>query len=385
MQTRPHPDPATYFGSGKVNEIKALLTACAANLLVVDGELAPGQIRNLEDKLDVRVIDRTQLILDIFAQRARTYEGRLQVEIAQLTYTLPRLTGRGVEMSRLGGGIGTRGPGESKLEYDRRVIRERIRELRQEVQEVRQHRQLLRSGRVRRGYPLVSLVGYTNAGKSSLLNRLTDAGIFTANKLFATLDPTTRVLELPDGQEVAITDTVGFISRLPHLLVDAFHATLEEVQEADLLIHVVDAANTGFPEQMEAVEAVLRELGASDKPQIIAYNKADLLPDQNQFVPIPTDHPEVLVSARSGQGFDELLQLIADNLPDQPRRVTYLIPYAQGEVVNWLHTQGDVVEQDYSAAGVKLVVNLRATMIGQAAKLFNIQPEEEEGETDHHA
>ncbi|NLY54010.1 MAG: GTPase HflX [Firmicutes bacterium] len=374
VQSRRNPDPATFFGKGKVEEMAALIAANQANMLVVDSELSPTQIRNLEDQLEVHVLDRTQLIIDIFAQRARTYEGRLQVEIAQLTYGLPRLTGRGKEMSRLGGGIGTRGPGESKLEYDRRRIRERISELRKEVEAVKRHRTLLRTSRLRRGHPLVSLVGYTNAGKSTLLNALTDSDIFAADMLFATLDPTTRVLPLPNGQEVAITDTVGFISRLPHMLVDAFHATLEEVQESDLLIHVVDASNPQFVEQMDSVHAVLAELEATDKKQIIAYNKADLLPNPNDFMPPPSEHPWVLVSASTGQGLDTLKELMATNLPDAPLRVTYYLPHSRGEVINWLHQQGEVVAQEYEAAGVKVVVNLRQAQIRQLAKQFGVQP-----------
>ncbi len=382
VQGRARPDPATYFGSGKVDEIAQLVVATEATMLVVDSELAPSQIRNLEEQVEVQVLDRSQLIIDIFAQRARTYEGRLQVEIAQLAYALPRLTGRGTEMSRLGAGIGTRGPGESKLEYDRRRIRERMRELRKEVEEIKRHRELLRAGRVRRGHPLVSLVGYTNAGKSTLLNALTDADIFAADMLFATLDPTTRVLALPDGQEVAITDTVGFISRLPHMLVDAFHATLEEVQESDLLIHVVDAANIQLREQMDSVQEVLEELKAADKQQIIVYNKADLLADKSLFQPPYNKHPWILVSATTGEGLAELKQLVAEHLPDAPLRVTYCLPHSRGEVVSWLHRQGEVVEQEYEADGVRLLVDLRYAQIRQAAKQFSVLPIEGVAEPD---
>lgn len=382
VQGRTRPDPATYFGSGKVDEIAQLVAANEATMLVIDSELAPSQIRNLEDQVEVHVLDRSQLIIDIFAQRARTYEGRLQVEIAQLAYALPRLTGRGTEMSRLGAGIGTRGPGESKLEYDRRRIRERIRDLRKEVDEIKRHRELLRAGRVRRGNPLVSLVGYTNAGKSTLLNALTDADIFAADMLFATLDPTTRVLTLPDGQEVAITDTVGFISRLPHMLVDAFHATLEEVQESDLLIHVVDAASEQIWEQMNSVQEVLEELKADDKKQVIVYNKADLLADKSLFMPPYNEHPWILVSANTGEGLAELKQLMAEHLPDAPHRVTYFLPHSRGEVVSWLHRQGEVVGQEYEADGVKLVVDLRYAQIRQAAKQFTVLPIEGVAELD---
>lgn len=383
VQSRTRPDPATFFGKGKIDEIAALVAANAATMLIIDSELAPSQIRNIEDQVEVQVLDRSQLIIDIFAQRARTYEGRLQVEIAQLAYALPRLTGRGTEMSRLGGGIGTRGPGESKLEYDRRRIRERIRELRKEVEEIKLHRQLLRSSRVRRGHPLVSLVGYTNAGKSTLLNALTDSDIYAADMLFATLDPTTRVLALPDGQEVAVTDTVGFISRLPHMLVDAFHATLEEVQQSDLLLHVVDAASPRLEEQMESVQQVLKELDAADKKQIIVYNKADLLVDKLSFVPPYKGHPWLILSATTGEGLAELKQLIADNLPDAPQRVTYLLSHSRGEVVSWFHNQGEVIAQEYEADGVRIVVDLRHAQIQQAAKQFAVQPREGVAGTDN--
>lgn len=373
-QSRVHPDTATYFGKGKVEEIAALIAATEVTMLVVDSELAPSQIRNLEDQVEVQVLDRSQLIIDIFAQRARTYEGRLQVEIAQLAYALPRLTGRGTEMSRLGGGIGTRGPGESKLEYDRRRIRERIRELRKEVAEIKRHRERLRASRIRRGHPLISLVGYTNAGKSTLLNALTASDIFVADMLFATLDPTTRMLALPDGQEAAVTDTVGFISRLPHMLVDAFHATLEEVQQADLLLHVVDVASSEMAEQMRSVDKVLEELKVLDKPQILVYNKADLLPDGNAFVPPYQDHPWVLVAAVAGHGLEELKLLISENLPDTPQRVTYFLPHDRGEVVSWLHRQGEVASQEYDAAGIKVQVDLRYAQIRQALKQFGVAP-----------
>lgn len=376
VQNRDKPEPATYFGSGKVDEIAALVVANEATMLVVDSELAPSQIRNLEDKIEVQVLDRSQLIIDIFAQRARTYEGRLQVEIAQLSYALPRLTGRGTEMSRLGGGIGTRGPGEPKLEYDRRRIRESIRDLRQEVAKIQRHRELLRSGRIRRGHPLISLVGYTNAGKSTLLNLLTDADIFAADMLFATLDPTTRVLSLPNGQEVAITDTVGFISRLPHMLVDAFRATLEEVEEADLLIHVVDVASEDIIEQMDSVQTVLEELKAANKKQIIVYNKADLLPDQASFMPPNTEHPWVLVSATTGVGMETLAQLMMEHLPDAPQRATYFLPHTRGDALSWLHSQGEVVSQKHGAEGTELLIDIRRTQINQAAKQFDILPQE---------
>jgi GTP-binding protein HflX len=378
-QQRGKPDGTLYFGRGKVEEIKALVLAREANVVIVDDELSPRQIRNLEYAIELKVIDRTQLILEIFAQRAQTYEGKLQVEIALLNYSLPRLTGRGAEMSRLGAttpGARTRGAGESKLELMRRDIRRRIRLLREEAREISERRQLLRSGRARRGYPLVVLIGYTNAGKSSLLNALTEANAYSADMLFATLDPTTRVMPLPDGREIALTDTVGFISRLPHMLVQAFHATLEEVVYADLLVHVVDASSPEMAQQMEAVAQVLTELKAAEKPQVIAYNKADLLNQTGPAVDLDPTRPAVWVSALTGQGLDELKQLIADNLGDAPRLVTYRLPHSRGEISAWLFREGEVIEQTYDEAGVVLLVDLQETKIRQVYKLFGILPDE---------
>ena len=376
-QARPTPDNALYFGTGKAEELKDLALATNATVVIVDDELSPRQIRNLEDKVDLKVIDRTQLILEIFAQRAQTHEGRLQVEIALLNYSLPRLTGKGAEMSRLGAstpGARTRGAGESKLELERRGIRDRISLLKVEAKEVSRHRQLLREGRTRRGYPLVALVGYTNAGKSSLLNTLTEADAFAADMLFATLDPTTRVLALADGREVALTDTVGFISRLPHMLVQAFHATLEEVQQADLLVQVVDASNPEFLQQMASVADVLKELNCEDKPQIVAYNKIDLVTDPQVFLPERMRSPCTLISAKNGTGLEELKQLITENLPNLPRRVTYLLPYDRGEVAAWLHREGEVGDQQYDAEGIRITVELQDAKIRQVAKQFGVRP-----------
>ncbi len=382
-QQRGTPDNALYLGTGKTEELRGLALATDATLVVVDDELSPRQIRNLENKIDLKVIDRTQLILEIFAQRAQTHEGRLQVEIALLTYSLPRLTGKGAEMSRLGAstpGARTRGAGESKLELERRGIRDRIAQLRAEAKEVSRHRQLLRSGRTRRGYPLVALVGYTNAGKSSLLNALTEATAFEADMLFATLDPTTRVLALPDGREIAITDTVGFISRLPHMLVQAFRATLEEVQEADLLVQVVDAQSPEMLEQMSSVAEVLRELNCQDKPQVIAYNKVDLIEDLEAFLPEKLRGPYALISAKYGTGLDRLCSVISSLLPNAPRKVTYLLPYNQGDAAAWLHREGEVSEQQHEEQGTRITVELLETVIQQAAKLFSIRPLGDEAE-----
>ncbi|MGB9803089.1 MAG: GTPase HflX [Desulfofundulus sp.] len=310
VQRSRRPDPATFLGRGKVrDEIAPACRELGVDLVICDQELSPAQVRNLEEALGVRVIDRTQLILDIFARRARTREGKLQVELAQLEYLYPRLTGRGAELSRLGGGIGTRGPGETKLETDRRRIKRRIAELRRKLEEVRRHRTLLRSRRQKAPVTLASLVGYTNAGKSTLLNALTGADVPVEDKLFATLDPTTRRLVLPNKEVVLLTDTVGFIRRLPHHLVAAFRATLEEVTEADLLLHVVDVSSPDYPARIEAVDQVLASLGAREKPTILVLNKIDRLTAEEPWL-VPADRPAVAVSALTGRGLDKLCQAL---------------------------------------------------------------------------
>ncbi|HEY8418126.1 MAG TPA: GTPase HflX [Limnochordales bacterium] len=312
VQRLDRPAAATYIGQGKVQEARTLAWELEADLVVVDDELTPAQARNLEKLLEVPVIDRTQLILDIFAQRARTKEGKLQVELAQLTYQLTRLTGHGVKMSRLGGGIGTRGPGETQLETDRRRIRRRIAAIRKELEEVRRTRALQREGRRRTGLPVIALVGYTNAGKSTLMNALTRAGVLAENRLFATLDPTVRRVTLVPGKDALLTDTVGFLRKLPHQLVAAFRATLEEVQEADILLHVVDASQPDVQEQMEAVAAVLDELGALDKPMVTAFNKLDGVADRAQVEEWARSTPAaVAISAKTGLGLDRLRALLA--------------------------------------------------------------------------
>jgi GTP-binding protein HflX len=326
-------------------------------------------VRNLEEELGVRVIDRTQLILDIFARRARTREGKLQVELAQLEYLYPRLTGRGTELSRLGGGIGTRGPGETKLETDRRRIKRRITDLRRELDEVRRHRALLRTRRQGVPLTLVSLVGYTNAGKSTLLNALTGAGVPAEDKLFATLDPTTRRLVLPNNEVVLLTDTVGFIRRLPHHLVAAFRATLEEVTEADLLLHVVDVSNPDYPDQVKAVEDVLASLGAGEKPAILVFNKVDRLNAEEPWL-VPAGRPAVAVSALTGQGLDELRRLIMEVLRDQRVRREFLVPYRRGDVLNLLYEKGEVLRREDTPAGVLLEVELGAVWASRAAALL---------------
>lgn len=357
MQKRSRPDAATLIGRGKADEVAAICRELGAGLIIFDRELSPAQSRNLEDITGVRVIDRTQLILDIFAGRAKTSEGKLQVELAQLNYLLPRLIGHGVELSRLGGGIGTRGPGETKLEVDRRRIRRRIAELKNEIKEIKKHRDLLRKGRKEIPLPLAALVGYTNAGKSTLLKKLTGAEVLVEDKLFATLDPTTRKIILPNKGLVLLTDTVGFIQNLPHHLVAAFRATLEEVVEADLLLHVVDASHPNMDAQVEAVNTVLQSLGASEKPFILVYNKIDCLP--------AADYPRkdngirsVYISALTGLGLDDLLAALERALTARRIRKKFFIPYQKSGLVSLLYQKGKVLHENHGQDGVDVDVEI---------------------------
>ena len=313
------PTAAYLLGKGKLEELTSLKRELGYDLVIFDEELSPAQQRNIEQVLQVKVIDRTALILDIFANRARTHEGRLQVELAQHEYLLPRLAGRWPHLERLGGGIGTRGPGETQLESDRRLIEQRIQRLKKDIEEVRKHRAMYRRRRSRLGMPIVALVGYTNAGKSTLLNTLTDTEVFVEDKLFSTLDPTTRRLSLPNDQEVLLTDTVGFIQKLPPTLVAAFRATLEELNEADLLLHVVDITQKNAAEQSQTVDDLLDDLNLGAKPRIIAINKIDLLTEDSEVIDryseqFGGDNEMVLISAAKGWGFDRMLQLIGDTL-----------------------------------------------------------------------
>ncbi|MCU0640541.1 MAG: GTPase HflX [Candidatus Margulisbacteria bacterium] len=314
-QNRDRPDPRTFIGSGKITELQALVSSTAADLVIFDHELSPAQERNLADDLGVKVIDRTELILDIFAQHARSREGKLQVELAQATFLLTRLSGHGAAMSRLGGGIGTRGPGETKLEYDRRRLRQKISQLKAAIEKVRQERQLKREKRHASQIPAAVLVGYTNAGKSTLLNALTQAGVLTADKLFATLDPTVRRLYLPSGRTILISDTVGFIQKLPHSLVAAFRATLEEVTEADLLIHVVDLSSDYYEQQITAVYQVLEDLGGIAKPLVTVFNKCDRLSGPVPKKTLSKYKPAVAVSALQATDLDKLLTTVDALLP----------------------------------------------------------------------
>jgi GTP-binding protein HflX len=322
LQERPRPDPATFIGSGKVATLAAACAEAGADVVIFDNELTPAQLRQLEEKLERKVVDRTQLILDIFARRARTREGKWQVELAQLKYLLPRLAGSGTALSRLGGGIGTRGPGETKLETDRRRIRVRIQTIQREIDQVRQRRAQLRERRQKQSVPTVALVGYTNAGKTTLFNRLTNEKAVVSDALFVTLDPMLRQVRLPDKRELLISDTVGFIDRLPHALVAAFRATLEEVAGADLVLHVIDAANAERDRHMAAVRRVMEEVGAAEVPVLDVYNKVDAITADERRRIGERDPAAALISARTGQGTDELVQMVASRLALDTRRIT---------------------------------------------------------------
>ncbi len=348
IQKRPAPEPATCIGSGRLAEAAEEAEALGAELIIFDCELTANQIRNIEDITDIHTIDRTTLILDIFAQRALTAEGRLQVELAQQKYRLAHLAGKGVALSRLGGGIGTRGPGESKLETDRRHIRRRIEALTAQLKELEERRGLRRERRKKDNVTTAAIVGYTNAGKSTLLNALTDAGVLAEDKLFATLDITSRAIELPDGRSVLLTDTVGLIRRLPHQLVEAFRSTLEEAANADIIINVIDASSEDAEEQSKVTRELLSELGCDGIPQINVFNKCDRLPGYEN---IPTDSASVKISAKQHIGFDDLLACIAENLPAASRRGKYLIPYDKTGLINSIIEGGKVFSQEYTENG----------------------------------
>jgi len=365
-QNRRHADPNWYVGKGKAEELLQAKSETGFDILVADDELSPAQQKALEQLLGVKVIDRSRLILDIFALHAQTHEGRLQVELAQLEYQLPRLTRLWTHLSRTGGGIGTRGPGESQLETDRRLIRERIKKMKAKVEDVRQQRQTTARGRDRRLFPTVAIVGYTNAGKSTLLNALVGSVVARAeDKLFATLDPTSRQVKLGDGQTVIVTDTVGFIHKLPHQLVDAFRATLEEVTRADVLVEVVDASDAHAPEHRATVQTVLDELGAGDKPRLTAFNKADLLfPGADGERPAPAVSGSVLVSAATGFGLDTLRAEIAALLASVWEEVDVAVPYAAGELLARVRERG-TVELEYGDRSVRVTGRMAPSMAGE--------------------
>lgn len=381
VQRRSHPDAGTYIGSGKVAELADLVAACGADTVICDGELTPGQLRNLEEALRVKVVDRTALILDIFAQHARSKEGKAQVELAQLTYLLPRLRGWGAALSRqrggrvaAGAGIGSRGPGETKLEIDRRRIHRRIAGLRTELAGMRRVRENKRSKRRANAVPAVAIVGYTNAGKSSLLNRLTRAGVLVEDALFATLDPTTRRSRTSDGRVFTLTDTVGFVRHLPHQLVESFRSTLEEIAEADLIVHVVDAAE-GQPEaQISAVRQVLAEIDAADVPEILVVNKCDVA-EEVSLARLRHLLPDaVFCSARTGEHMAELLRRIERGLPDPAVTVDVLVPFDRGSLVSRIHSEGTVLTEDYLAAGTRLRARVPADLAGQVAQYATAAP-----------
>lgn len=359
IQKRPKPDPAFFIGRGKVQELALYAQQENIDLCIFDDELSPAQQRNIESVMGIRILDRTALILDIFAQRARTNEGKLQVELAQLQYTLPRIMGKGLMLSRLGGGIGTRGPGETKLEVDRRRIRDRIAFIKDQIEKVKAVRSLHRSKRKKNNVFEVSLVGYTNAGKSTLLNTLTNSDIYAKDQLFATLDPTTRQLTLPNKQEIIITDTVGFIQRLPHQLIAAFRSTLEVVTEADLLVHVIDVSHELYKEQAAAVHEVLKEIGAETKPVITVYNKIDKLPPDSKLADrLALEEDTVCISAAKKLNLETLQQMIESHLKSKAVEVTLCIPYAETAKAAQLHETANVLEQEYTENGTVMKVIL---------------------------
>jgi GTP-binding protein HflX len=375
IQRRSRPDPATYIGRGKVDDLGNVVTTTGADTVICDGELSPSQLRNLEQRTRVKVVDRTALILDIFAQHAKSKEGKAQVELAQLEYLLPRLRGWGESLSRqsggsargggAGGGVGLRGPGETKLETDRRRIRTRLARLRREIKGMRTVRQTKRARRSRNAVPAVAIAGYTNAGKSSLLNRLTGAGVLVEDALFATLDPTTRRAQAADGRVYTLSDTVGFVRHLPHQIVEAFRSTLEEVADADLVVHVVDGAHPDPEEQVRAVREVLAEVGADRLPELLVVNKIDAA-DEDTLLRLKREWPDaVFVSARAGQGIDELQATIEGRLPRPAVELRAVLPYDRGDLVARVHRQGEVLGTTHLPEGTMLQVRVDEALAGE--------------------
>ena len=362
IQKREKPDGATCIGSGRLEELKEVCQSQEIDLIIFDCELSPTQIRNLEFETEVRIIDRTMLILDIFASRARSREGKLQVELAQLKYLLPRLTGKGAAMSRLGGGIGTRGPGESKLETDRRHIRRRLESLREQLAQVEQHRNQLRRRREKEGILTAAIVGYTNAGKSTLMNTLTDAGVLAEDKLFATLDPTSRALKLPNGVSVMLIDTVGLVRRLPHHLVEAFHSTLEEAALADMILNVCDASSPEAQVHLEVTRKLLADLGCTGRPVIPVMNKCDLVPS---LLDIPMIGNAVRISAKTGEGIGDLLAAVEENLPVSLRRVGLLLPFDQAGLVAQIRKDHVLYQEEYRPDGIFVSALLDPLLYGR--------------------
>ena len=365
IQKKQSYDPATCMGAGRLQELKEQIDALEAELVVFDHELTGVQVRNIEDILEVRVIDRTTLILDIFAQRARTKEGKLQVELAQQKYRLPRLIGLGTALSRLGGGIGTRGPGETKLESDKRHIRRRISYLEEELAELKKHRDFSRSRRKKDGVLCAAIVGYTNVGKSTLLNALTDAGVLAENKLFATLDITSRSIELPDGRSVMLIDTVGLISRLPHDLVEAFKSTLEEAAAADVILNVQDLSSPEREKQAEVTRHLLDELGCGDIPKVYVMNKSDIATELDTVF---EDDSTVFISAKEKTGFDRLLEIITAKLPETAKRMSLLVPYDKTAFIGRIREEGKVFSEEYTADGTAIDALVDIKLVKEAAQ-----------------
>ncbi len=379
IQRRDRPDPATYIGSGKARELRDLVVSSGADTVICDGELSPGQLRHLEDVVKVKVVDRTWLILDIFAQHARSRAGRAQVSLAQMQYLLPRLRGWGESLSRqaggraggASGGVGTRGPGETKIETDRRRIRDQMTVLRRQLKDMERVRRTQRTSRVRAGTPAVALAGYTNAGKSSLLNRLTGAGVLVEDALFATLDPTVRRLDLPSGRHCTVADTVGFVRHLPHHLIEAFRSTLEEVTDADLVLHVVDGSDPHPEDQLSAVREVLNSIGAGNLPELIVINKADIA-DPLQLAALRRQEPEALiVSAHTGEGIEALLDRLDARLPRPEIEVDVVVPYDRGDLVAAAHTDGEVLSEEHLPEGTRLRARVHPEL---AARLGIVAP-----------
>ena len=364
IQKRALIHPGTYVGTGKVQEIAELVEQTGATGIVCDDELSPAQLKNLEMMLNTKIMDRTLIILDIFAARAITSEGKIQVELAQLKYRLSRLAGMGRSMSRLGGGIGTRGPGEKKLEMDRRLIKDRIAQLNRELKEIRQHREITRAQREKNKIPVAAIVGYTNAGKSTLLNTLTDAKVLEEDKLFATLDPTTRLLELPGRQQILLTDTVGFIRKLPHHLIEAFKSTLEEAKYADYILHVVDASNPQRDKQMHIVYETLYQLDIKEKTIITLFNKQDAVVEKEPIRDFKADRT-LSISARTGQGLDELKELLCELLREDKILVERIVPYDAAGIIQQIRKSGELLEEEYRAEGIYVKAYVPAELYGK--------------------
>lgn len=351
IQSREHIHPGTYLGAGKLQELRQIITEWGATGIICDDELSPAQLRNMEQELECKVMDRTLVILDIFAARASTSEGKIQVELAQLKYRMSRLTGLGVSLSRLGGGIGTRGPGEKKLEMDRRLIKNRISQLNRELKQVQKHREITRGQRERSRVKVAAIVGYTNAGKSTLLNRLTQASVLEEDKLFATLDPTTRNLKLESGQEILLTDTVGFIRKLPHHLIEAFRSTLEEAKYADMIIHVVDASNPQWEKQMQIVYQTLEQLGVSGKKRITLFNKQDKVTERELFRDLRADRA-LKVSVKTGEGLEDFLETLEKILREDKQLLEGVFPYEQGNQIPPIRKYGELLKEEYREDGI---------------------------------